>query len=310
MKTGLTPSASGSAYFELEPSSTSASHALSLQDSPSTIKLTCTVHGPKPLQRSAPFTPHALISTHVKFAPFAARQRRGHIRDPNERDLAVHLETALRGVVISDRWPKSGIEVVVTVLESDEDAWTGDETPMGGTRLAGAGGVGMMNVLAGCITVASVAIADAGIDCVDLVVGGVAGVLEPSGREGFDQKGYLVHCGDNVEVSAQIIRDPCPYEQRSMIAACVVGYLGSRDELTELWFKGNFHGPACGTFVGARIEDALMDQAIASALETRLVLEAAVLEAVERRSQQISPDANRATPAGSRDQVQDVPMTI
>lgn len=283
----MTPSASGSAYFELEPSSTVASHAPSLQDTPSSIKLTCTVHGPKPLPRSAPFTPNAITSAHVKFAPFAARQRRGYIRDANERDLSVHLETALRGVIISDRWPKSGIEVVVTVLESDEDAWWGDETVKGKTRPAGDGGFGMMNVLAGCITVASAAIADAGIDCVDLVAGGVAGILESSGRGDLDQKGSLVYRGGTGEKTAQMIRDPCPYEYRDIIAACVVGYLGTRDELTELWLKGNLLASASGTFVSARTEEALLDQAVASALESRLVLQAAVKEAVERRSQQI-----------------------
>jgi len=300
----LTPSASGSAYFELEPSSTSASHALSLQGSPSTIKLTCTVHGPRPLPRSVPFTPHALVSTHVKFAPFAARQRRGYIRDANERDLSVHLETALRGVIISDRWPKSGIEVVVTVLESDEDSWWPDENSNGNTRPAGAGGFGIMNVLAGCITVASAAIADAGIDCVDLVAGGVAGITGPSGRGDFNHKGEPVHHGGTEKKSARTLRDPCPCEHRNMMAACVVGYLQNRDELTELWFRGSLLGSASGTSVSARTEGALMDQAVASALEARLVLESAVKEAMERRSQQ----TNRATPVGTKIQVQDIGM--
>ena len=281
----MTPSASGSAYFELEPSSTSVPQATSLQGSSSTIKLTCTVHGPKPLPRSAPFTPHALISTHVKFAPFASRQRRGYIRDANERDLSVHLETALRGVIISDRWPKSGIEVVVTVLESDEDTWWGDETAEGSTKPAGAGGFGMMNVLAGCITAASAAIADAGIDCVDLVVGGVAAIVAVSDREHSDQEWTIAQQGGTNGHPAQVIRDPCPSEHRDMIAACVVGYLGTRDELTELWLKGRLLGSASGTSVHARIEETLTNQAVASALEARLVLAAAVKEAVKRRSQ-------------------------
>ena len=90
------------------------------------MKLTCTVHGPRPLPRSVPFSPTIILTTHVKYAPFASRQRRGYIRDASERDLAVHLETAIRGVIIGDRWPKSGVEVIITILEGEEDRWLGD----------------------------------------------------------------------------------------------------------------------------------------------------------------------------------------
>ena len=295
----MTPSASGSAYFELEPSATSVLNALYLQPSSSTIKLTCTVHGPKPLPRSAPFTPHALISTHVKLAPFAAKQRRGYIRDANERDLSVHLDAALRGAILSDRWPKSGIEVVVTVLESDGDAWWGDVAAEAKTGPAGTADFGMMNILAGCITVASAAIADAGIDCVDLVTGGVAGMVVPLGREHSYQKVNHVQRDRPGDNAAQVIRDPCPSEHRVMSAACVVGYLGSRDELTELWLKGNLSGSASSSFVNAQTEEALIDQAVASALEARLVLEAALREAMERRNRQIGLGKSRFCPSGN-----------
>ncbi|KAK8920575.1 Exosome complex component MTR3 [Metarhizium anisopliae] len=109
LKTGVTPSASGSAYLEIDQSTGSGFG----------MKFTCTVHGPRSLPRSAPFSPHMVISTHVKYAPFATRQRKGYLRDASERDLSIHLETALRGAVIADRWPKSGVEVVVTIVEGD-----------------------------------------------------------------------------------------------------------------------------------------------------------------------------------------------
>ncbi|MCJ1456774.1 3'-5'-exoribonuclease [Mycoblastus sanguinarius] len=271
LKTGLTPSASGSAYLELEPSSASASESKLYADSAPGLKLTCAVHGPRPLPRSAPFSPHLLLSTRIKFAPFAARRRRGYIPDASERDLAAHLETALRGIMISERWPKSGVDVIITVLEGEEDcSWERGEMDKTGPT----GGWGMMSVLSGCITVASAAIVDAGIDCVDLVSGGVAAIVrQPS-------------------APMQFVRDPCPSDHE-MVAACVVAYLQSRDEVTEIWAKGNII-----TFSDRKEPDAnafefLMDQAVEAALAARLVLTEAIKESTElkiRKSQVGQPD--------------------
>ncbi|KAF2838964.1 hypothetical protein M501DRAFT_975994 [Patellaria atrata CBS 101060] len=240
LKTGLVPSSSGSAYLELQHSSQLTS-----------LKITCTAHGPRPLPRSAPFSPQLVLSTTVKFAPFASRVRRGYVRDSAERDLAVHLETALRGVVLGDRWPKSGCDVVVTVLEGEEDAWWGD---VAGARERGEGW-GLMCVLAGCITVASAAIMDAGIDCVDLITGGVAAVVE----EGGGKRGEVM------------VLDPCPAEHRNVLAACVVGYLASRDEITEVWMKGNASA--------AISAEELIEKAVGAAAATKAVLEEAIKEA-------------------------------
>ena len=95
----------------------------------------------------------------------------------------------MRGVIIGERWPKSGVEVVVTILEGDEDGWWGDAHAAGS-------GWGLLNVLAGCITVASAAITDAGIDCVDMVCGGVAAIVR--NPDSNDEKDLLR------------ILDPCP----------------------------------------------------------------------------------------------------
>jgi exosome complex component MTR3 len=252
LQTGLVPSASGSAYLELHPSTDTARTTLVAQSG--TLKLTCTVHGPRPLPRTAAFSPNLLLSTHVKFAPFASRQRRGYLRDTAERDLGLHLETALRGVVIGERWPKSAAEVVITVLESEEDDWWRDDD----ASKKNIGGVGLMNVLAGCVTAASAALVDAGIDCVDLVSGGVAAVT----GEG---KGTLV-------------LDPCPSEHNDLRAAAVVAHLQSRDELTELWVKGD---------AGEGFET-LIDRAVDAAGLSRSVLAEAVREAAEVKT---SPQA-------------------
>ena len=123
-------------------------------------------------------------------------------------DTVAIIETALRGVIIGDRFPKSGCEVVITILEGEEDAFWGDR--QGGER---SGGWSMMSALAGCITVASAALVDAGIDCVDLVSGGVAALVK-NGEPGTEQ----------------VVLDPAPVEH-NLKAACVVGYLQSRDEI-------------------------------------------------------------------------------
>ena len=127
----------------------------------------------------------------------------------------MHLETALRGSLIADRWPKSGVDVVVTIIEGEDARQTAVDS--------GSEDWDMMNVLSACITVAAAAIADAGIDCVDTVSGGVAA---------------LVAGGDGESEDPNIVLDPAPTEHERILAACCVAYLPSRDEITNLWLKG------------------------------------------------------------------------
>ncbi|KAL8633787.1 hypothetical protein Q9189_000523 [Teloschistes chrysophthalmus] len=273
LDTGLTPSASGSAYYELEPSQPSTRPDL-IHNATSSLKLTCTVHGPRPLPRSVPFSPHLLLTANVKFAPFASRHRRGYIRDVSERDLAVHVETALRGLLISERWPKSGVDIIITVLEGEDDDPPHTSQPQRKEE-GGLSGWGMMSVLAGCITVASAAISDAGIDCIDLVTGGVAGIVRQPQTPG----GFRTSDG----AGAQIILDPCPSEHLEILAVCVVGYLSSRDEVTELWTRGNIENPPNGEDSNQLGVEVLVDRAIEAAASSRLVLEAALKEATEAK---------------------------
>lgn len=214
LKTGVTPSASGSAYLEVETTAKSGVSGL---------KLSCTVHGPRALPRSAPFSPHIVLSAHVKYAPFATKQRRGYLRDSTERDLSIHLETALRGVVIADRWPKSGVDIIISVIEGDQDRGLsrGDYDEAWDT----------MNVLSGCVSVASAALADAGIDCVDTVAGGVAALV-----------------ADGEESTPRIVVDPVPSQHSKVLAACCVAYLPTRDEVTNLWFKGDVPASDASTY--------------------------------------------------------------
>lgn len=108
---------------------------------------------------------------------------------------------------------------------------------------------------------ASAALVDAGIDCVDLVSGGVAALVrEDEGGDGRGRDGE----------AAQMVLDPAPSEH-DVKAACVVAYLQSRDEITELWMKGD---------AGVQTET-LIDEAVKAANLTRSVLAEAVKESVE-----------------------------
>lgn len=272
LQTAIVPSASGSAYLEI-PSSSSIPSSTLIKPA-SSLKIVASIQGPKPLPRSAPFSPSLLLTTTVKFAPFATRHRRGYIRDSTERDLGVHLETALRAVIIGERWPKSGVEVVLTILEGDEDGWWGDVHANGS-------GWGLLNVLAGCITVASAAITDAGIDCVDMVCGGVAALVRNPGSK--DEKDLIR------------ILDPCPAEHRDIVAACAVGYLASRDEVTEIWMKGD---------VGSD-PDALIEGATHASVGSLAVVKEVLLESIQAKFQEQVENSQGA----QKRKAQDVEMT-
>jgi exosome complex component MTR3 len=259
--------------LELEKASSSKTDGSALIHDASTLKLSCTVHGPRPLPRSAAYSPNALISAYVKFAPFATRERRGYLRDPSERDLASHLETALRGVIIADRWPKSGIDITITVLEAEEDFSLASASTTNTRSRGWANNLGMMTVLSGCITVASAAITDAGLDCVDLVSGGVAAIV----RQPTITKATSSSKVKNDEVY-QIVLDPTPSEHEDVLAFCVVGYLGSRDELTELWMSGD----TTSVYQASSYEHGgvtfLVDAAVQAAMASQSVLLEAIKE--------------------------------
>ncbi len=206
------------------------------------------------------------------------------MRDTSERDLSVHVETALRGLLISERWPKSGVDVVITILEAEDDgpAFTEGGSGGAGDGAGGLSGWGMMSVLSGCMTVASAAIADAGIDCSDLVSGGVAAVVrQPS----FPH----TQTGASKASPKEIVLDPCPSEHADILAVCVVGYLRSRDQITEIWTRGDMEGLPGEEGSEQSNFEVLLDQAVEAAVSSRLVLDAALKEATEYKLQKMAP---------------------
>lgn len=207
------------------------------------------------MPRSTPFSPHIILTTHVKYAPFATKQRRGYVRDSTERDLSIHLETALRGAIIADRWPKSGVDIIISVIEGDQDRSLshGEYDEAWDT----------MNVLAGCVTIASAALVDAGIDCVDTVAGGVAALVESGAGESFKQ---------------ELVVDPLASQHEKVLAACCVAYLPERDEITNLWFKGDL--PAANTTLYMD----MVEKAILASQSTNRVLVESLKETVDQVS--------------------------
>ncbi|CAJ0636514.1 8537_t:CDS:2 [Entrophospora sp. SA101] len=129
LKTGLISQANGSAYIELNQT-----------------KIACGVYGPR--QTKFPlFSGKGTLNCELKFAPFSCLKRRQPYRDVQERDLSQLIFDALSPSVRLELLPKSTIDIFINVLEND----------------------GTTSCLAAAITCASVALADAGIEMLDLV---------------------------------------------------------------------------------------------------------------------------------------------
>ena len=146
----------------------------------------------------------------------------------------------------------------------------------------------MMNVLAGCITVASAALVDARIDCLDLLAGGVAAIVPAGVTREFR------------------LLDPCPIEHEEISSACVIGYLPNRDEVTEIWVRGDLAERNGGE---SNFDD-LVDSAVTAVRGAQLVLQEAVRESGERW---ISPQGGQPEPKEStkiHDTTNDVEMKI
>lgn len=187
--------------------------------------------------------------------------------------------------MIGERWPKSGLEVIITVLEGEEDHLEDGRSQITRSDDGHANGWGLMLILSGCLTVASAAIADAGIDCVDLLTGGVAAIVRQPSQIPLQHPQNSNFKSDGAITSTQIIMDPDPSEHQNVVAACVVGYLQSRDELTEIWAKGDTSRPSNTKSSEQSGLELLIDQAIEAASLARLVLTEAILESTELKLQ-------------------------
>ncbi|PWW71711.1 hypothetical protein C7212DRAFT_287530 [Tuber magnatum] len=270
LKTSLTPPATGSAFLELPTPSC---------PSTPTLKLTTSVYGPRPLPSSTTFSPNARLTAELKFSPFSTPgRRRGYIRDGVERDLSAQLSLALGKSVDVGKYPKSAIDVFVSVLDCEGGLGDPNDVKSSGVE------VGLMSVLAAAISCAGAAIADAGIECFDLVAGGVAGLIKK--RDGEVEGDRIVadmgigggnddsRRGGERDTRITLVLDPSPTEDYIILAAAAVGYMAARDELTLVWTKGSMARNCDGT---DEVES-LIDGAIAAATGVRLVINEAIKE--------------------------------
>lgn len=108
---------------------------------------------------------HSRLTTDMRFAPFSCPERGSWIQGSQDKDLSLMLHESLQPALCLHKYPRSQIEVNVMILENSG------------------------SVLAHAITCASLALADAGIEMYDLVLGcsirqeGGSYVVDPSYAE-------------------------------------------------------------------------------------------------------------------------------
>ncbi len=137
LQVGLMKNADGSAYIEWGKN-----------------KIMAAVYGPKEVHPKHQVLPdRALLRCRYHMAPFSVDERKNPAPSRREIEISKVIREALVPAVIVEDYPRTAIEVWVEVLQSD-----------GGSRVAG-------------ITAASLALADAGINMRDLVVGCSCGLI-------------------------------------------------------------------------------------------------------------------------------------
>mgnify|MGYP001044479479 CR=1 FL=1 len=144
IEVGVLSNADGSAYIEQGKS-----------------KILAAVYGPKEVHPKHLALPdRALLRCRYHMAPFSVEERKSPAPSRREMELSKVIREALEPSVFVEYYPRTSIDLFIEVLQAD-----------GGTRCSG-------------ITVASLALADAGIPMRDLVAACAAGKVE--GRLALD----------------------------------------------------------------------------------------------------------------------------
>ncbi|KAL2315472.1 Exosome complex component mtr3 [Schizosaccharomyces pombe] len=209
LKLGWATKAVGSSYFESEK-----------------IKIACTVSGPRP-SKTFTFRSSAKLNCEFRLSPFSTSVRQGHVQTVEEKSYSQMIEAAISPSILLHLYPKSSIDVYIQVIESD----------------------GALATLAAAISCASSAIADANIDCIDLVTGSSV-LFNPNTDE------YWI--------------DPDYVDERARAAkgSVVMGYMASLGHVTQVWERGTC-SPSRLSF--------LTEKCIKNAKDTRLVINHALL---------------------------------
>jgi exosome complex component RRP41 len=118
-------------------------------------KIAAAVYGPKEMHPKHALLPdRAVLKCRYHMAPFSVDERKNPAPSRREIEISKVIREALQPATILEDYPRTAIQIYVEVLQSD-----------GGSRVAG-------------ITAASLALADAGINMRDMVVGCAAGLVD------------------------------------------------------------------------------------------------------------------------------------
>ncbi|KAM9375485.1 exosome complex component MTR3 [Pholidichthys leucotaenia] len=149
VRCGLVSQAKGSAYMEA-----------------GNTKVMSCVYGPRETERKDETDMKCgRLTTDMRFAPFSCVERGSWIQGSQDKDFSLMLHESLQPAVCLHKYPRSQIEVNVMILENSG------------------------SVLAHAVTCASLALADAGIEMYDLVLGcsirqdGTSYMVDPSYEE-------------------------------------------------------------------------------------------------------------------------------
>ncbi|UZJ57529.1 hypothetical protein CBS101457_006849 [Exobasidium rhododendri] len=140
VQTGLVSQASGSAYYESD-----------------SIKVACAIYGPKQI-KSKTYSNEAELNVDVRFASFATKRRKRSGKDTESNSVGDAVRSALLPSLRLDLLPKASIDVFITILEVAASRGKGEGQDDEACTAAAA-------------TVASCALADAGIEMWGLVIG-------------------------------------------------------------------------------------------------------------------------------------------
>ena len=175
LEVGVLGNADGSAYIEMGKN-----------------KILAAVYGPREAHpRHLALPDKALLRCRYHMAPFSVEERKSPAPSRREIELSKVIRESLEPAIFLEKFPRTSIDIFIEVLQAD-----------GGTRCAG-------------VTVASLALADAGIPMRDLIVACAAG-----------------------KVGDQIVVDLNDVEDKEGEADVPVAYMPSFDAISLLQMDG------------------------------------------------------------------------
>ncbi|XP_047370509.1 exosome complex component MTR3-like [Vespa velutina] len=150
-------------------------------------KVVCSVFDPREIHNKNDYCTHGELFCEFKFAPFSCKKRKIHQQDANEKEYSLILKRALEPAVCLHEFPNFQVDVYTTVLDND------------GSSLAAA------------ITVASLALANAGVPMFGLVTASTVAIyddillLDPTDTEElYCSKNSLISGNHGIMVQASL----------------------------------------------------------------------------------------------------------